>query len=197
MRTLICKSSADTLVNCYRDVIIFIDRIAVWDVISKQLAELVNACVWIFSRELEPQMLVRKLILYRSLRSRYNESVSVLWSIFSWPFALHKHERIKWMSATMSLLSVSDRSTVNSCPKPAQGWRHHRWTKTMQNMTALRHGLMLLWFTGLMNVTEKVTIHRPNVSTLLSSAFIRGDLNAATRGPFIWSLIGGLFSDEV
>ena len=37
----------------------------------------------------------------------------------------------------------------------------------------------------LMNVTEEVTIHRPNVSTLLSSAFIRGDLNAATRGPFI------------
>ena len=48
-----------------------------------------------------------------------------------------------------------------------------------------RHGLILLWFTYLMNVTEEVTIHRPNVSTFLSSAFIRGDLNAATRGPFI------------
>ena len=44
---------------------------------------------------------------------------------------------------------------------------------------------MLLWFADLMNVTEEVTIHRPKVSTLLSSAFIRGDLNAATRGPFI------------
>ena len=44
---------------------------------------------------------------------------------------------------------------------------------------------MLLWFTDLMNVTEEVTIHRLNVSTLLSSTFIRGDLNAATRGPFI------------
>ena len=43
-----------------------------------------------------------------------------------------------------------------------------RWT--------IRHGLMLLWFTDLMNVTEEVTIHRPNISTLLSSAFIRGDL---------------------
>ena len=52
---------------------------------------------------------------------------------------------------------------------------------------------MLHWFADLMNVTEEVTIHRPNVSTLLSSAFIRGDLNAATRGPFIWSLISGLF----
>ena len=52
-----------------------------------------------------------------------------------------------------------------------------RWT--------IRHGLMLLWFADLMNVTEEVSIHRPNVSTLLSSAFIRGDLNAATRGPFI------------
>ena len=50
-----------------------------------------------------------------------------------------------------------------------------RWT--------IRHGLMLLWFTDLMNVTEEVTIHRPNVSTLLFSAFIRGDLNAAIRGP--------------
>ena len=28
---------------------------------------------------------------------------------------------------------------------------------------------MLLWFADLMNVTEEVTIHRPNVSTLLSS----------------------------
>ena len=37
----------------------------------------------------------------------------------------------------------------------------------------------------LINVTEEVTIHRPNVSTLLSSAFIRGDLNAATRDPVI------------
>ena len=38
---------------------------------------------------------------------------------------------------------------------------------------------MLLWFTDLMNVTEEVTIHRPNASTLLSSASISGDLNAA------------------
>ena len=59
----------------------------------------------------------------------------------------------------------------------------------------IRHGLMLLWFTGLMNVTEEVTIHGPKVSTLLSSAFIRGDLNAAKRGSFymikalnVWSL---------
>ena len=47
-----------------------------------------------------------------------------------------------------------------------------RWT--------IRHSLMLLWLADLMNVAEEVTIHRPNVSTLLSSAFIRGDLNAAT-----------------
>ena len=40
-------------------------------------------------------------------------------------------------------------------------------------------------FTDLINVTEELTIHRPNVSTLLSSAFIRGDLNAAKRGPFM------------
>ena len=59
-----------------------------------------------------------------------------------------------------------------------------RWT--------IRHGLMLLWFTDLMNVTKEVTIHRPNVSTLLSSAFIRGDLNAATRDHFIRSLISCL-----
>ena len=52
-------------------------------------------------------------------------------------------------------------------------------------ISVLRHSLKLHWFADLMNVTEEVTIHRPNVSTLLSSAFIRGDLNAATRGPFI------------
>ena len=40
-------------------------------------------------------------------------------------------------------------------------------------MWTIRHSLMLLWFADLMNVTEEVTIHRPNVSTLLSSAFIR------------------------
>ena len=50
---------------------------------------------------------------------------------------------------------------------------------------SIRHSLTLLWFADLMNATEEVTINRPNVSTLLSSAFIRGDLNAATRGPFI------------
>ena len=55
------------------------------------------------------------------------------------------------------------------------------WTQEI----VIRHSLTLLWFVDLMNVTEEVTIHRPNVSTLLSSAFIRGDLNAATRGPFI------------
>ena len=60
-----------------------------------------------------------------------------------------------------------------------------RWT--------IRHCLMLLWFKDLMNVTKEVTIHRPSVSTLLSSAFIRGDPNAATRGPFIRSLISCLF----
>ena len=59
-----------------------------------------------------------------------------------------------------------------------------RWT--------IRQGLMLLWFTDLMNVTEEVTTHRPNILTLLSSAFIRDDLNAATIGPFIWSLISSL-----
>ena len=80
-------------------------------------------------------------------------------------------------------------------------WCHEDFEKYIKvHMTTrwtIRHGLMLPWFTDLMNVTEEVTIHRPNVSTLLSSAFIRGDLNAATRGPFIWSLISGFFSDEV
>ena len=41
-----------------------------------------------------------------------------------------------------------------------------RWT--------IRHGFMLLWFKDLMNVTKEVTTYRPNVLTLLPSAFIRG-----------------------
>ena len=59
-----------------------------------------------------------------------------------------------------------------------------RWT--------IRHSLMLLWFADLMNVTEEVTIHKPNVSRLLSSAFIRDDLNAATRGPNSYLLLYSL-----
>ena len=59
-------------------------------------------------------------------------------------------------------------------------------------MLTIRHNLMLLWFTDLMNVTKEVTIHRPNILTLLSSAFIRADLNATTRGPFRQSLISCL-----
>ena len=43
------------------------------------------------------------------------------------------------------------------------------------NTLAIRHSLMLLWFADVMNVTEEVTIHRLNVSTLLSSAFITPD----------------------
>ena len=53
------------------------------------------------------------------------------------------------------------------------------------NKKRFRNSLILLWFPDLMNVTEEVAIYRPNVSTLLSSAFLRGDLNAAARGPFI------------
>ena len=43
---------------------------------------------------------------------------------------------------------------------------------------------MLLWFTDLMNVTEEVIIHRPNVSTLLS----RVSLVAAFRSPLMKAL---------
>ena len=40
---------------------------------------------------------------------------------------------------------------------------------------------MLLGFTDLMNVTEEDKIHRPNV---LSSTFIRGDLQRCNKGSF-------------
>ena len=55
-----------------------------------------------------------------------------------------------------------------------------RWT--------IRHSLTLLWFADLMNVTEEVTIHRPNVSTLLSSAFIRGG-HLIVHLVAVWTLI--------
>ena len=56
-----------------------------------------------------------------------------------------------------------------------------RWT--------IRHSLMLFWFKIFNEWNQEVTIHRPNILTLLSSTFIKGDLNAVTRGPFIHSLI--------
>ena len=67
-------------------------------------------------------------------------------------------------------------------------WQPMKVVKYRFNMIefhCVRHSLKPHFFADLMNVTEEVTIHRLNVSTLLSSAFIRGDLNAATRGPFI------------
>ena len=57
----------------------------------------------------------------------------------------------------------------------------------------IKYGLMLLWSTDLVNVTEEVKIHRPNALTLLSSAFSRGDLNTATRGPFIQTSVWYMF----
>ena len=36
----------------------------------------------------------------------------------------------------------------------------------METRWTIRHSLMLLWFTDLMNVTEEVTIHRPRVKCL-------------------------------
>ena len=55
----------------------------------------------------------------------------------------------------------------------------------MTTKWTIRHGLMLLWSTDLMNVTEEATIHRPNVSTLLSSAFQALDKNVETLGLWI------------
>ena len=42
-------------------------------------------------------------------------------------------------------------------------------TKIETGHDGIKHGLMLLWFADLMNVTKEVTIHRPNISTLLTS----------------------------
>ena len=47
-----------------------------------------------------------------------------------------------------------------------------------------KHNSFLTWFDA--TLVSEVTIHRPNVSTFLSSALISGVLNAARRGPFIW-----------
>lgn len=61
-------------------------------------------------------MLVHKFILYcfafqYLVVSKYTESVCVLWSIFSWPFALHGHTRMKYECDNKNLLSKSDTIT--------------------------------------------------------------------------------------
>ena len=48
----------------------------------------------------------------------------------------------------------------------SEGAATNKLTKARENAIdqdsfGFRHGLMLLWFTDLMNVTEEVTIHRP------------------------------------
>ena len=111
---------------------------------------------------------------------------------FGWKLATYRDNTLQYIPR----LSLNKTSTVIDWFLVTCTWSNSNLSRPGYSF-AVRHGLMLLWFTDLMNVTEEVTIHRPNVSTLLSSAFIRGDLNAATRGPFIWSLISCLFSDEV
>ena len=54
----------------------------------------------------------------------------------------------------------------------------------MATRSTVGHGLMPFWFTDFMNVTEEVTIHRPNVSTLLSGTLIRDDLKRCNKRPF-------------
>ena len=78
-----------------------------------------------------------------------------------------------------------DANSTSRFPLDWQALSYNSNWKFFKIRTIFGHSLTIFWFADLMNVTDEVTIHRPNVSTLLSSAFIRGDLNAATRGPFI------------
>ena len=108
------------------------------------------------------------------------------WFVLLSKLGFYRWEVIKNLTVDDVELSIwEDEEVTLNIP---WGWRFPVNCK----LNSFWHGLMLLWFTDVMNVTEEVTVHRLNVSTLLSSAFIRGDLNAATRGPFIWSLISGL-----
>ena len=60
----------------------------------------------------------------------------------------------------------------------------------------IKLGLMLLWFKGLTNVTKKLQFIDPTFRH--SCLVLGGDLIAATRVPFICSLISCLFfSDEM
>ena len=59
---------------------------------------------------------------------------------------------------------------------------------------------MLLWFADLMNITEEVTIHTPNVSTLLSSACLRRSLlfeNFLGKNAKIRKLISFVFTPRL
>ena len=55
---------------------------------------------------------------------------------------------------------------------------------------------MLHWFADLMNVTDEITIHRPNVSTLLSSIFMLYDIISAVSGNEAERLLSHLNSVE-
>ena len=73
---------------------------------------------------------------------------------YHWKGYHYSARRIEWKFViTVMKISISIFIKVHTAT---------RWT--------IRHSLMLHWFADLMNVTEEVTIHTPNVSTLLSSA---------------------------
>ena len=65
--------------------------------------------------------------------------------------------------------------------------REHLSRKTLQSTWFGR-----IWKNG--TLSRKIKFHRPNVSTLPSCASIKGDLIAATGGPFICILISCPFS---
>ena len=90
-----------------------------------------------------------------------------------------------WETVSCFTIKQRKKNITNSCPEDTTS-RKEEGTKYVNELLCIkvhtatrwtiRHSLKLHWFADLMNVTEEVTIHRPNVSTLLFSAFIRGDL---------------------
>ena len=125
----------------------------------------------------------------------FNRSLQRQYKIVSCVSTFDKHLFLNFLAKILPFLHLAKTdstvfdSYITFRLTAALSWKQLQ----LETNPSVRHGLMLLWFTDLMNVTKEVTIHRSNILTLLSSAFIRGDLNTTTRGPFTQSLFSCLF----
>ena len=98
-----------------------------------------------------------------------NFPITIFLVIFSYSHLIMMPCRCqKFMSSTRLKRLICMKTKEQPCDPPVKYIKVHmaiRWI--------IRHVLLLLWFKDLMNATYEVTIHRSNLSTLLSSAFIR------------------------
>ena len=93
-----------------------------------------------------------------------------LWRSWYGVYSFGEHE-ILWVEWQLMIFALPHYQIARPCSSSGDEfikiWKEFSSTELhrglVNKMCGLRHSLMLLWFKDLMNVTEEVTIHRPNI----------------------------------